>query len=300
MPFNGHLCLSVTPFAPDGSLDLESLRSLIEHLIAGGIDGLIVLGSTGEFFSLNHEEHRAVVEAAVAACRDRVPVIAGVGASGTFEAARLAATSAALGAAAVMVPPPFYAPSFFTTPTGMQEHMISVADAAGSAEVMLYDGGGGIEIPIDVTAQVARARQNVTMVKLTVPAPQKVAAIRDATGGRVRILCGNDALTLYELALGVDGVAIGVGNIVPRDVTEVVHGFAEGRRDEARARFYHKVLPVASVALCSTPQFIQVFKTALARMGIIASPYVRPPLRQLDPTRIDETEAALRHVGVLR
>src|SRR3990172_9050085 len=60
MPFNGHLCLSVTPFAPDGSLDLESLRSLIEHLIAGGIDGLIVLGSTGESFSLNSEEHRAV------------------------------------------------------------------------------------------------------------------------------------------------------------------------------------------------------------------------------------------------
>src|SRR3989304_9497577 len=99
MPFNGHLCLSVPPFAPDGSLDLESLRSLIEHLIAGGIDGLIVLGATGEFFSLNHEEHRAVVEAAVAACRDRVPVIAGVGASGTFEAAPPAAKSAALGGA---------------------------------------------------------------------------------------------------------------------------------------------------------------------------------------------------------
>jgi dihydrodipicolinate synthase/N-acetylneuraminate lyase len=113
------------------------------------------------------------------------------------------------------------------------------------------------------------------------------------------VLCGNDALTLYELSLGVDGVAIGVGNIVPREVTEVVHGFLAGRREEARSSFYQHVLPVASIALCSTPEFVQVFKAALTSMDIIASPHVRSPLQRLDAARIAETEAALRHVGVL-
>lgn len=139
----------------------------------------------------------------------------------------------------------------------------------------------------------------MTMVKLTVPLPQKVAAIRDATDGKVRVLCGNDALTLYELALGVDGVAIGVGNVVPRDVTEVVHGYQTSDRDSARKRFYDKVLPVASIALCSTPEFIQVFKASLVEMGVIASSHVRSPLEPLDPIRRDEALAALKHAGVL-
>jgi 4-hydroxy-tetrahydrodipicolinate synthase len=240
-----------------------------------------------------------VVEAAVARCGRRVPVIAGVGASGTLEAARLTAAAAAAGAAAVMVPPPFYAPAFFSSAPGMIEHFSTVADAARPIEVMLYDGGGGVEIPVEVTAQLARSFPNVTMVKLTVPSPQKVTAIRAATEGAVRVLCGNDALTLYELSLGVDGVAIGVGNIVPREVTEVVHGFLAGRREEARSSFYQHVLPVASIALCSTPEFVQVFKAALTSMDIIASPHVRSPLQRLDAARIAETEAALRHVGVL-
>lgn len=299
MPIDGHLCLAVTPFTDDGELDRVSLEALVGHLIDGGVDGVIVLGSTGEFFSLDWGEQRSVVETAVAACGDRVPVIAGVGAAGTDEAAMLAAAAVAAGAAAVMVPPAFYAPAFFSTAEGIERHLAAVAEASGSAEVMLYDGGGGIEIPVDVTTRLAESFANVTMVKLTVPMPDKVGAIGDATGGRVRVLCGNDALTLYELALGVDGVAIGVGNVVPRAVTEVVAGYRAGRRDTARERFYDQVLPAASIALCSTSEFIQVFKLGLARMGVIASDRVRLPLRPLDSTRAEEALAALEHVGVL-
>ncbi len=298
-PIGGHLVLAVTPFLDNGELDHDSLRSLVEHLLAGGADGVIVLGSTGEFFSLDADECREVVATAVAACDGTVPVIAGVGAPGTDEAARRAAVAVDAGAAAVMVPPPFYAPIFFSTGGGMEQHVREIAAAAGDAEVMLYDGGGGIEIPIDVTARLAASVPSVTMVKLTVPQPQKVSAIREATHGQVRVLCGNDALTLYELALGVEGVAIGVGNIVPRDVTEVVHGYTTGKRESARKRFYDKVLPVASIALCSTPEFIQVFKLGLAEMGVIASAHVRSPLKQLDSIRSDEALAALEHAGVL-
>ncbi len=298
MAIDGHLCLSVTPFTADGALDRESLASLSGHLVAGGVDGVIVLGSTGEFFSLDGAERASVVETAVDACGG-VPVIAGVGATGTDEAVSLTTAAVEAGAAAVMVPPPFYAPSFFSTATGIETHVAAVAEAAGDAEVMLYDGGGGIEIPVEVTGRLAEAHPNVTMVKLTVPLPQKAAAIREATGTAVRVFCGNDALTLYELALGVDGVAIGVGNVVPGDVTAVVHGYRAGRHDEARTRFYERVLPVASIALCATPQFIQVFKLGLARMGVIASDRVRRPLQPLEPVRVEESLAAMAHAGVL-
>lgn len=299
MAIGGHLCLSVTPFTPDGSVDLESLGSLVNHLIAGDVDGVIVLGSTGEFFSLDRSERMAVVETAVAACGGRVPVIAGVGATGTTEAALLTSDAVAAGAAAIMVPPPFYAPAFFSTAAGIEKHILEVAAAADDAEVMLYDGGGGIEIPVETTARVAELAPNITMVKLTVPMPQKALSIRKATAGRVGVLCGNDALTLYELALGVDGVAIGVGNIVPGDVSKVVHGYRAGDKDTSRSLFYNKVLPIASIALCSTAQFVQVFKLGLAKMGVITSDHVRQPLLPLDETRISESLAALEHVGVL-
>jgi 4-hydroxy-tetrahydrodipicolinate synthase len=294
----GHLCLSVTPFGSDGSLDLGSLRGLVRHLLEGGVEGVIILGSTGEFFSLTDEEREAAVRETVEAAGGTVPVIAGVGASGTEQAVRLTRQAVAAGADAVMVPPPFYAPGFFSSPPAIAEHLLQVAAAASPAEVMLYDGGGGVEIPLDVIAEVAASARNITAVKLTVPAPAKVAGIRAATHGRVGVLCGNDALTLYELALGVAGVAIGVGNVVPADVTSVVRGYREGEPDRARTRFYERVLPVASIALCATQQFIQVFKLALARMGVIASDRVREPLLPLDELRAEEAVAAFRFVGL--
>lgn len=295
----GHLCLSVTPFASDGSLDLPSLRALTEHLLAGQVDGVIVLGSTGEFFSLTGEERRAVVATVLEVCAGEVPVVAGVGAAGTDEAVRHAVDAVEAGAAAVMVPPAYYTPAFFASGAAIEEHLLAVAEAAAPAAVMLYDGGGGIEIPLDVIARVAAAGESPTLVKLTIPSPGKVTAIREATGGSVAVFCGNDALTLYELALGVEGVAIGVGNLVPGAVSNVVRGYRSDELEAARERFYRQVLPVASIALCSTPQFVQVFKLGLARMGVIASDAVRGPLLPLDAIRAREAIAAFELAGLL-
>jgi len=294
----GHVCLAVTPFADDGTVDIPSLRSLLDHLIEGGVDGVVVLGSTGEFFSLLPEEKAAVVEAAAAHCAGKVPVIAGVGAAGTEEAVRSTRHAADSGAAAVMVPPPFYAPGFFSTVAGMLQHFATVAAAGPEIEVMLYDGGGGIDIPIEVTQQLARDHENVTMVKLTVPVPPKIGAIRKA-GDKLCVLCGNDALTLYELALGVDGVCIGVGNVLPEAVSATVHNYMAGDADEARRMFYENVLPVASAALSWTPKFVALFKFALARIGVIASDRVRLPLTPLDAEHRMEAIGALQHVGAL-
>lgn len=295
----GHLCLAVTPFSAEGSLDLASLRSLLDHLLAGGVDGIVVLGSTGEFFSLLPDERASVVQTAVDHCSGRVPVIAGVGATGTGEATRMAKHAVGCGVAAVMVPPAFYTPAFFSTAAGMMKHLSAVAEASGDAEVMLYDGGGGIEIPIEVTTQLAEEHDNVTMVKLTVPTPPKINAIREATNGKVRVLCGNDALTLYELALGVDGVCIGVGNVVPAAVSETVRTYMAGDVVQARRRFYEGVLPVASVALSWTPKFVAIFKYALTQMGVIATDRVRLPLTPLDDEHREEAHGALEMVGVL-
>lgn len=295
----GHLCLAVTPFSADGSVDIASLRSLLDHLMAGGVDGVVVLGSTGEFFSMLPAERAMVVEAAVDHCRGRVPVIAGIGASGTKEAVQMAQHAAASGVAAVMIPPAYYTPAFFSTAAGIHEHFAAVAAASGATELMLYDGGGGIEIPIEVIEQLAKQHDNVTMVKLTVPSPPKISAIQAVTGDKMRVLCGNDALTLYELALGVDGVCIGVGNVVPAAVTETVHSYLAGDLARARDSFYGGVLPVASLALSWTPKFVAFFKYALVQMGVIASDHVRLPLTPLDDKHRAEALGALERVGAV-
>src|ERR1700712_69968 len=98
-PFRGTYTVLVTPFTADGAqVDLPALERLVEFQIAEGIDGLIPLGSTGEFLSVDREERTAVVETAVRAARGRVPVLIGTGAEDTREAVRQSREADALGA----------------------------------------------------------------------------------------------------------------------------------------------------------------------------------------------------------
>src|SRR5262249_3779021 len=124
--FRGTYTVMITPFTPAGEVDVAALRAFVDWQIAEGIHGLIPLGSTGEFLSLDDDERALVAEVVIRQAAGRVPVLIGTGAEDTREVVRLSRRAEKLGADGVMIIPPFY-----STPTDdeLVHHYQAVADA---------------------------------------------------------------------------------------------------------------------------------------------------------------------------
>ena len=295
----GNQCLMVTPFTTKRDLDEASTVNLVEFLIKNGTHGIIAMGSTGEFFSLTPDERKRLMDIVIEAAKGTVPVSFCCGHSGTDIAIDLAQYASNLGTATILIPPPYYAPNFFATSKGLFAHFKAIAESV-EIPIMLYDGGSGIEIPLDLMAKLVAECRNVRYVKITTPSPTKVSEIKALLSDKLVPFCGNDALTLLMLAYGAQGMTLGVGNVLPRETSKVYEYFTGNRINEARELFYRKVLPMISIALSSSPEFIQCFKQTLAWQGVIASPTVRRPLQPLDERRKQELKAVLKIIGALK
>ncbi|HYF95265.1 MAG TPA: dihydrodipicolinate synthase family protein [Symbiobacteriaceae bacterium] len=289
--------LMVTPMTESGELDEASIRNLVDFQIENGVHGILALGSTGEFFTLSDEERVRVMRIVADQAAGRVPVSFGTAASGTDQAVAMSRYADEVGAASIMVPPPYYTPLFFNTADGLFTHYATIA-AKVRTPIMIYDGGGGVEVPMDVLRRLAQECENVKYLKVTVPNVPKVERINQEFGDRLVPFCGNDGLTMLELAAGARGMTIGIGNVLPRQTADIWNLYTKGDVAAARRIFYTQVIPVMSVSLASTAEFIQCFKQALVWMGVIKSPAVRSPLRPLTRARMEELRAALEIVHV--
>jgi 4-hydroxy-tetrahydrodipicolinate synthase len=183
-PFKGVLPALVTPFR-DGAIDESAFVALVERQIAGGVHGLVPVGTTGETATLSHEEHMRVVELCVATARGRVPVIAGAGSNSTAEAIELTRHAKEVGADAALLVSPYYnRPS----QEGVYQHYKAVNDAV-QLPVIVYN----------VPSRTGSDITNETLERLSVL--PNIVGIKDASGdlGRValqRISCGEEWIML--------------------------------------------------------------------------------------------------------
>jgi 4-hydroxy-tetrahydrodipicolinate synthase len=291
----GNQALLVTPMMPDGALDIKSLRGMIDYVIEGGVHGILLLGSTGEFFSLTAKERGEVMRAAADQTRGRVTLGFGTADTGTALVAEATADAASMGADYVLVTPPYYSPITMNTEEGLLQFFKAIGSAS-SIPVMLYDGGSGIEIPINVIRRISKEVPSVRAIKLNVANPAKVSVVKEAG---LLAFCGTDALTMLMLSYGIDGFTLGVANLLPRETTALFDRFREGEKQAARDVYYSSLLPFINVTLASLPQYIACFKMVLYWKGLIQSPAVRPPLVPLDETRSTELKAVARRVGLI-
>src|SRR6478736_3980271 len=151
--FKGVLPALVTPFR-DGSVDEEAFARLVERQIAGGVHGLVPVGTTGETATLSHDEHRRVVELCVATARGRVPVVAGAGSNATDEAIELVRHAKTVGADAALVVTPYYnRPS----QEGLYAHYRAINDAV-QLPVIVYNvpGRTGVDISNEVLERLSK------------------------------------------------------------------------------------------------------------------------------------------------
>lgn len=289
MQLKGVYTALVTPFS-SGKVDYAKLRELIELQIAGGVDGIVPAGTTGESPTLSFDEHRKLIAEVIKTAAGRCTVIAGTGANSTAEAVELTRHAKAAGADATLQVTPYYNKP---TQEGLYRHFSTVADEVG-LPVVLYNipGRSGVPIAIDTVARLS-GNANIIAVKEAGGSAERVSQILDVCG--ITVLSGDDALTLPMMAVGAQGVISVASNIIPAQLKEMVDAFAAG--NTARALELH-----LEYYCLFRDQFIETnpipIKTALAMAGIIREEF-RLPLCEMSDANRTKLAASLKRCGIL-
>ncbi len=287
--FKGAYTAIITPFRRDGAVDYDRLRQLVEFQIAGGIDGLVPVGTTGESPTLDMDEHIEVVRVVIEAAAGRVKIVAGTGGNSTAEALELTEKARDLGADGTLQVTPYYNKP---TQAGLVRHFSAVADLG--LPVILYNvpGRASCEIAIPTIAELAK-HPNVVCVKEAGGSVDRVSRIKEACN--IDVLSGDDGLTLPMMSVGAAGVISVASNVAPQAVADLVHAAAAGRWDEARALHYRYYRLFTDIFLETNPIPI---KAAMEMAGHGEAVY-RLPLCEMSPANLEKLRATLRQAGVI-
>ena len=287
--FTGAYTALVTPFRPDGSVDFDRLRNLVEFQVAGGIDGLVPVGTTGESPTLDMDEHVEVVRFVVETAGRRVKVVAGTGGNSTAEALELTRKAIDAGADGTLQVTPYYNKP---TQTGLLRHFLAVADLG--LPVVLYNvpGRAGCEIAVPTVAELAK-HPNVVSVKEAAGSVDRVSRIKNACD--IEVLSGDDSLTLPMMSVGACGVISVASNVAPKAVADLVHAAAAGRWDDARALHYRFYRLFNDIFVETNPIPI---KAAMEMAGLGPAVY-RLPLCEMADANREKLRETLRQAGLL-
>ncbi len=280
----------VTPFAGDGSVNLESFRRLCGHLVDNGSDGVVVAGTTGESPTLTDEERLELFAAAVESVGDRATVIAGTGTYSTAHSVHLTEKAHALGVDAFLVVTPYY-----NKPPvrGIVAHFAAIAEATDKP-IVVYNIPQRVVLNLEpeTLAELAEI-PNVSAVKQATTDPEQARRIVHDIG--LALYAGNDDLLLPFLELGGLGGIFVYTHLVGPQVKEVVTRYREGDRDGARA-LDRELRPIVE-ALAVTTNPIPV-KAALNMLGHDVGGH-RLPLVEATAEEERTIRDALERAGVL-
>jgi 4-hydroxy-tetrahydrodipicolinate synthase len=272
----------VSPLNADGSVDVPGTRRLIEHVVAGGVSGVVALGSTGESATLGRRERRALVTAVADALSERVPMIVGVAQVDLDSAIEEIRAAAASGGSAVLVTPPYYAPP--DQPSMLEFYRRLAAEA--SVPILIYN------IPMYTKVSVEPETVRILAEEGTVVGMKDsssnfayhtrvLATMRDVPA--FRLFMGNETMLLPALVMGGCGTICATANVAPRLLCNLMDHVRNGQLEVARAEEFEVVNLVAGLMTGGLPAG---FKAALALMGI-CQPHVAPPNHGLSPQQHD-------------
>jgi 4-hydroxy-tetrahydrodipicolinate synthase len=290
--FTGCGTALVTPFRRDESLDEETLRKLVRRQIDAGINFLVPCGTTGESPTLDHDEHRRVVEITVEEARGKVPVLAGAGGYNTRKVIALAKEMEALGADGILSVTPYYNKP---TQEGLYQHYKAIAESTS--------------LPIIVYSVQSRTGTNVepaTLLRLS--EFKNIVGVKEASGNISQmskivsllpdsfvVLSGDDAVTLPLVGLGGRGIISVVSNQIPGEMTRLAQAALAGDFATARQlqRKYQDLMDVNFVESNPIP-----VKYGMSVMGLL-EPVWRLPMTPPLPASKQKIEAVLQQAGLL-
>ncbi|MEP1207265.1 MAG: dihydrodipicolinate synthase family protein [Rhizobiaceae bacterium] len=287
---SGVFTIAVTPFLPDGGLDLQSVDRMVDFYLEKGATGLTVLGMMGEAGKLTADEALSVVERVTA--RTSVPVVVGVSSPGFAAMGSLARASMEAGAAGVMVAPP----STLKSDDQIIGYYHGVAETLGDIAFVLQDFplATNVLIPSKVILKIVEDCPTCVMLKHEDwPGLEKISTLRAASdqgARRISILCGNGGLYLLEEMLrGADGAMTGFA--FPEMMAQVIDAHNNGNLNRARDLF-DAYLPLVRYE-AQPGMGLALRKYTLAKRGAIAHDTIRKPGGGLSRAAIGEVEALI-------
>lgn len=290
--FRGSLPALVTPFTPDGELDLPVLEKLVEWHVEQGSHGLVPVGTTGESPTLSHEEHRLIIEEVVRMAAGRIPVIAGAGSNSTREGIGLVQHAQAAGADAALVVTPYYNKP---TQAGMIAHYTALHDAS-DLPIIIYNipGRSVVDMLPETMGELAKLPR-IIGVKDATGKLERVSMQRAACGTDFVQLSGEDATALGFNAHGGTGCISVTANVAPKLCAEFQEATLAG--DFAKALDYQDRLMPLHVAIFLEPG-VAGAKYAMSRLGLCHE-RVRLPLVELTDATKARIDEALAHAKLI-
>jgi 4-hydroxy-tetrahydrodipicolinate synthase len=281
----GVLPALISPLHSDGNVDEAAVARLVEHVIDGGVDGLLALGSTGEAASLDETARRTTLSSVVAAAAGRVPVICGVAQSHLSAARTEVQAAARLGASAALVVPPFYYPIDQATVLAFYRQLA----ADSPVPILLYNIPQFTKVVSEPATVATLAREGtIAGIKDSSRDFEYFEGVCIATRDlpRFPIFTGSDTMLLPSLAMGGAGTICAAANVAPSWVVQIHKEFSRGDMVAARAgqdALYRLVIALRAGV------FPAAIKSACHLLGI-CEPWCAAPVQPLD----DQSEAQLR------
>ncbi len=276
MKFEGVMPAITTPFNDDFSIDHEFIGQHVNWLVDHGCTGIVPLGSLGEGNTLRYEEKVAIVKTCVDALGGRFPVMPGISALSTAEAAQLARDCAAVGCEGLMVLPPYvHNGKMHET----RAHFGAIFEAT-ELPCMLYNNpiAYGTDIIPEIMAELANQYSNMKAIKESSGDIRRVTGVKALLGDRLAAFAGLDDMPFEAAWSGADGWIAGLVNALPAESVALFALAKAGRRDEA-FEIYRWFLPL--LRMDTVPEFVQLIKLVQAEVGM-GTERVRPP-RQILP-----------------
>ena len=290
--FTGAATALITPMNEDGSVNFSRLSSLVDEQIKGGIDALVICGTTGEKSTLGYDEHIRVIETAAKANAGRVPLIAGTGSNDTVYSVGLCADAEKAGADAFLMVTPYYNK---TSQRGLVAHYNYIADRVNKP-IILYNvpSRAGVAIKPETYKELSK-HPNIVATKEANGDLASVAKTRYLCGDDLDFYSGNDDQTVPIMSLGGIGVISVMSNFLPAVMHKICADYLNGNTREA-AELQIKYTGLMN-ALFSDVNPIPV-KAAMNLLGLAAGP-CRLPLYPMEEMALENLKAKLRECGCL-
>ena len=290
--FTGAATALVTPFAADGGVDYDAFGKLIDWQIAGGIDALVICGTTGEGSTLTDEEHKECIRFAAEKIAGRVPMIAGTGSNDTEYAYQLSKYACDVGADALLLVSPYYNKA---TPKGLIKSFLDTADRVNKP-IILYNvpSRTGVNIPMSVYRELAK-HERIIATKEASGNLSQVAEIAAELSDTLAIYSGNDDHIVPIMSLGGMGVISVLSNVLPRETHDICAKYMAGDVIGSRKLQLDLLKLINSLFIEVNP--IPV-KTACGLMGL-CSDSMRLPLCEMEDKNKAVLIEAMKEAGLL-
>jgi len=292
----GSLVALVTPMLPNGEIDYECLRNLIDWHIKEGTNGIVSVGTTGESATLNFNEHLDAIKYTINHVKNRIPVIAGTGANSTQEAIDLTEESRKLGADYALLVTPYYNKP---NQKGLLEHYAAIADSVDINQI-LYNVPSRTSCDlIPKTVEILSNHPKIIGIKEAIDDMNRIKQLVEISlksNDRFMVYSGDDPTFLEALKIGAHGVISVAANVVPNKISNICSSVRNGEIESAIS-LNQKLNNLYSLLFVeSNPMPV---KWAVSKMGLI-KPHIRLPLVELDETFHEKTLSELNNLGLLK